>query len=368
MNREQSVLAIAVAVLATVGASAALAQIVIQTVPVGDPGNLPDTRTMSDSTTGYGAVAYAFNIGKYEVTAGEYGAFLNSVARTDTNGVFSSIMSNSTFGCGITRSGTSGDYTYSVSGPWVNRPVHGVSFWSALRFANWLHNGQPVGPQNNSTTEDGAYTLTAGGIASNTVVRSTGWRWAVTSENEWYKAAYFKGDGANAGYWLYATRSDSPPGYDTADLNGNNANHACQNNFMTLIGEFQNSPGPYGTFDQAGNASEWTDSITQGSFRVVRGGDYCSNPPGGSAIVQAIGFPADATSGRGFRVSQAGAPVNPCVGDLNGDNAVNTADLTRFLGLFGTTTTPGGTGDFNGDGAVNTADLTRFLGRFGSSC
>ncbi len=43
-------------------------------------------------------------------------------------------------------------------------PVNFVSFWDGLRFANWLHNGQPTGAQGNSTTEDGAYTLTAGGI------------------------------------------------------------------------------------------------------------------------------------------------------------------------------------------------------------
>lgn len=57
-----------------------------------------------------------------------------------------------------------------------------------------------------------------------------------------------------------------------------------------------------------------------------------------------------------------------CVGDLNGDNAVNTLDLTAFLARFGTTVTPGGPGDFNNDGAVNTSDLTTFLGRFGGAC
>ncbi len=57
-----------------------------------------------------------------------------------------------------------------------------------------------------------------------------------------------------------------------------------------------------------------------------------------------------------------------CIGDLNGDNAVNTQDLTAFLSRFGTTVTPGGPGDFNNDGAVTTADLTTFLGRFGSAC
>ncbi len=57
-----------------------------------------------------------------------------------------------------------------------------------------------------------------------------------------------------------------------------------------------------------------------------------------------------------------------CVGDLNGDSAVNTADLVVFLARFGTVVTPGAPGDLNNDGAVNTSDLTTFLGRFGSSC
>lgn len=67
---------------------------------------------------------------------------------------------------------------------------------------------------------------------------------------------------------------------------------------------------------------------------------------------------------------RATSPCTPpsCVGDLNGDNAVNTADLTAFLGAFGTTVTPGTSGDLTGDGAVNTADLTIFLGRFGQPC
>ncbi len=57
-----------------------------------------------------------------------------------------------------------------------------------------------------------------------------------------------------------------------------------------------------------------------------------------------------------------------CVGDLTGDNAVNTADLTAFLGAFGTAVTPGSGADLTGDGLVNTADLTVFLGRFGTTC
>lgn len=58
----------------------------------------------------------------------------------------------------------------------------------------------------------------------------------------------------------------------------------------------------------------------------------------------------------------------PCPGDLNGDRAVNTADLALLLGVFGSAVTPGATGDLNSDGAVNTQDLTLFLGVFGTVC
>ncbi|MFM9957637.1 MAG: multicopper oxidase domain-containing protein [Phycisphaerales bacterium] len=69
--------------------------------------------------------------------------------------------------------------------------------------------------------------------------------------------------------------------------------------------------------------------------------------------------------------SPAGLSITPpfCPGDLNNDGAVNTADLTIFLGQFGNAVIIPGTGaDFNGDGFVNTPDLTFFLGRFGQPC
>ena len=46
-------------------------------VAVGNAGNANDT-------TGFGAVAYPYQIGKYHVTISQYAAFLNAVAATDT--------------------------------------------------------------------------------------------------------------------------------------------------------------------------------------------------------------------------------------------------------------------------------------------
>ncbi len=57
-------------------------------VPVRDAGNLPDS-------TGYGAVSYNYNIGQYDVTLGQYTAFLNAVAtKSDPYGLYTSYMAS----------------------------------------------------------------------------------------------------------------------------------------------------------------------------------------------------------------------------------------------------------------------------------
>lgn len=55
----------------------------------------------------------------------------------------------------------------------------------------------------------------------------------------------------------------------------------------------------------------------------------------------------------------------PCSGDLNGDNATNTADLVLLLVSFGQPVDAGCCGDLNGDSVVNTADLVLLLAAFG---
>ena len=296
-------------------ASAASAA-VIDTVRVGNPGNAADTRYASP---GYGAVDYSFNIGKYEVTAGQYTAFLNAVAKIDTYGLYNTNMSRTDDGSGIARSGggTVGDsYTYSVASNYANRPVDCVSFWDACRFANWLHNGQPTGAQGAGTTERGAYTLDGyNGDDGRTIQRSAGAKWAVTSEDEWYKAAYYKGGGTNAGYWDYPTSSDTAPGRDMADVSGNNANYKSDTPYpidspyyTTVVGEFQNSDSPYGTFDQGGNVWEWNEAIvyTDYAYRGLRGGSFDIYGDDGylQASFRLYGYPSNEGYDIGFRVSE----------------------------------------------------------------
>src|SRR6185295_16310335 len=96
-----------------------------------------------------------------------------------------SMGSGSEFG-GITRSGSSGSYTYSAIAGRENMPVNFVSCFDAIRFANWMNNGQGSGD-----TESGAYTLLGGtATPSNgfTVTRNAGATTFLTTEDEWYKA------------------------------------------------------------------------------------------------------------------------------------------------------------------------------------
>jgi sulfatase modifying factor 1 len=244
--------------------SFAQANITIDTVAIGDAGNAADTLAMNDyyRTTGYGSVDYNYNIGKYEVTAGQYTAFLNAKAATDTYALYNANMWSSSYGCKIQQSGTSGSYTYSVASDYANRPVNYVSYWDGCRFANWLGNGQGT-----SSTETGAYTLGGyNGSDGRTIRRNAGATWAVTSEDEWYKAAYYK-DGV---YSLYANGTSTAPVAGTAS----NWNYAIHH---TWDGSTNGALEQNGTKDMMGNVQEWNEGIT---FDTSNWAPHC--PRGGS--------------------------------------------------------------------------------------
>jgi sulfatase modifying factor 1 len=156
--------------------------VTIDWATVGDPGNACDTQSRGC----FGSVDYVYRISKYEITNAQYAEFLNAVAATDTYALFQP--------GGITRSGSSGSYTYSAEAGREDKPVNSVSFYDALRFANWLHNGQPTGAQDSTTTEDGAYTMIVEDYLSDPpilITRNPGAIVFLTSEDEWYKAAYY---------------------------------------------------------------------------------------------------------------------------------------------------------------------------------
>jgi hypothetical protein len=211
-------LLLAASIFAFAGPAAA---VFISFVEVGDPGNPPDTLT-SCTQLDCGSVATPYFIGRYEVTNQQYARLLNGVAVTDPNSLYNTNMATDARG-GIVRSGSSGSYYYEVKNGRYN-PVVFVSVYDALRFANWLHNGQPTGPQGPGTTENGAYTITPSGVAANTIVRNGGALYFLPTENEWYKAAFY--DTGLGIYYDYATSTNAtpvsgpPPGGRTRPITG----------------------------------------------------------------------------------------------------------------------------------------------------
>lgn len=287
----------------------------IDLVTVGDAGNAADT-------TGYGAVTNAFAIGKYEVTIGQYRTFLNSVASVTSDSyivnLWSASMASNLNIAGISRSGsgTLGDpYSYSVMGS-DNRPITYVSWFDAARFANWVNNGATLG----ASTETGAYTLN--GATSGIFTVNPGATWFLPSEDQWYKAAYYKGGGANAGYWVYPTQSDSAPGNNIGGA-ANQANYYAGDyavtqsadysgtqNYLTEAGVFSNSGSAYGTFDQAGNVWEWNDAVID-STRGTRGGSWDNDVFDLQSSGRFIEVPTDEFHLLGFRVASVASEPGP---------------------------------------------------------
>lgn len=308
--------------------------ITIVTEPVGNPGNA------SDPTTGYGAVDHYYDIGKYKVTVGQYTEFLNAVARYyDPHQLYSSWIADDFKVARIVRSGGQ----FSVIGS-PNSPMTYVSWLDTVRFANWLHNGQPglngpPVPQDSASTEDGSYDLT-GSDNPNFIVRKPGATWVIPTENEWYKAAYYQpsdrgGDSDN--YWAYPTRSndqpnsDQPPGdatintnvgnfvFDDGLTNGYNDGYAVtgsadfdnNQNYMTDVGAYSSSHSFYNTFDQGGGTWEWneTPNLVFPGEKGMRGGAYNNDPYNSNALARNSTDPFARGAIIGFRVALIPEPT-----------------------------------------------------------
>ncbi len=309
-------------------------------VTVGDPGNVADTTEHSGGDYPTGEVDYVYQIGAYDVTNNQYAAFLNAVATgSDPYGLWNSVMQSDANG-GIDRTG-SGPYSYAVKSGQGNQPVVGVSFYDAVRFVNWLSNGQPAAAEGNGTTESGTYPITNGGNDSGTVAvpssaqraawaaGGSGAHWLLPSEDEWYKAAYYVGGGTNAGYWTYPTcsntapTSQAPPGGTNSanfvsDLTGfaltGSPSYSVTTDYLTDVGAYGSTVSPYGAFDMGGDIWQWNEADINGdgSTRGIRGGAFDNDAVRlASTYDTDIGYSADEFNDTGFRVASVGGVPEP---------------------------------------------------------
>ena len=333
-------------------------------VKVGNPEN------NNDIETGNGKVNYEYFIGKYTVTLGQYTNFLNSIAYLDDpNSVYNISMFLSKLSYGITKNITNSRYIYITVGPSgtiipdgadsvKDRPIGNVPWGSIARFANWMSNGQPVGEQNETTTENGAYNLlnydSIYSVKKNDINPNTNKppTYYIPTENEWFKAAYYNqslNDGLG-GYYKYATQSNESPQNLLTDRVKNSANYITQDNglicvtqgdalsitqnFITNVGAFYNSESYYGTYDQSGNVWEILDPNENGSlYSVCRGGAFTSFIGYIDSKFSVIPVLNEYSSNFGFRLASPIEPKKKVIIQLNNiDNINNINDSLTGLG------------------------------------
>ena len=334
--RSKSILAVVVVLLAFNSGSQA---VTVDWVTVGNAGNAGELSGSGAGGSGpdaiCGAVDYEYQIGKYEVTAGQYCEFLNAVAGTDTYGLYNRFMvDDSAWGCKIQQTGISGNYVYSVAADYADRPVNYVGWVDAARFTNWLYNGQPTGIQDISTTENGSYYINGATTRTEIVAitRQADATWVIPSEDEWYKAAYHKNDGITNNYFSYPTSSNSVPSNDLINPDAGNSATFYDSDYTigspfwrTEVGEHENSKSPYNVFDMGGNVWEWNESTILMERRGLRGGSFSGVPgsgPNGSETLLSVNHYYDYAESEyfniGFRVASVPEPVTLLLLGLGG--------------------------------------------------
>jgi formylglycine-generating enzyme required for sulfatase activity len=178
-------------------------------------------------------------------------------------------------GSGVARDGAPGGYRYAARAGRERLPVNYLNLFMAMRFANWLHNGQGDGD-----TETGAYTLLGGTVIPTnflTVERNQGAKVFLPSEDEWYKAAYYDPEAKR--YWDFPAGTDEEmtcampgPTPNTANCGlvtaANNPSNPGLSGVaswfwghVTPVGAYTGSVSPYGAYDMGGNLFQWTEEI-----------------------------------------------------------------------------------------------------------
>ena len=271
-----------------------------------------------------GGVPYVYGIGQTEITAGQYVTFLNKVDPDGDNPVqpftgtqlwtnaFSPVLNPFSGEINLVANAAPGTHYQLAASYWGDKPLVNGNMFDFAYFVNSLYNGSTVAVDNRRSTSPlgmhvhlqtryvklstnistGMYDLQDSSYPFFQRLNTSGY--VIPSENEWVKAAYYSpfATGNGTHYYYYPTVSDTPPtslqtggSQPTVDSLGNviAANLvrgvAYSNYNQTVIwqppyapqssssgpnvinvGE-DRTPSPWLTYDQGGNAVEYTDTV-----------------------------------------------------------------------------------------------------------
>lgn len=249
---------------------------------IGDAGN-------TAGSGGYGAVAYDFRVSTHEISE-------DVLQRAVNSGL-----------TGVTGGAWTGD-----------QPAAFVDWFEAAAFVNYLNTDRGFTAAYDLSWDGESWSMNlwsstdAWQLGGENLYRHKDAFYFLPSENEWFKAAYYKGGGTNAGYWSYPTQADIPP---SAVASGVLAGTAVFDGQAEPASVFANGGlAAYGQRGMGGNISEWTESAWDGSNnsvsedRTVRGGDWFNSVDPLASDYRDINAPLYESDFIGIRVASVPEP------------------------------------------------------------
>lgn len=266
--------------LAEPAPEAASANSLLQLLPVDYPNNSADAN-------GLGKVDTNFLIAKFDTTAEQYCVFLNAVETTGAHGFYHPEMGSDLAVKCISQSLAEDGihFVYSIIEDRGSLPITYVSWIDAVCFCNWLHHDCPTG---DAVTDEvlyaGAYHFSNDGN-DQTIELMPDARYFLPNRNQFHKAAFYRPQIDT--YWNYPTMALSPlsPG-NTLGSSANQANFYYTSYFwgnshstkgplyITPVGSFSGSPGPFGTYDMGANVKNWSSDFNQEGNALAEGGSW----------------------------------------------------------------------------------------------
>jgi hypothetical protein len=271
-----------------------------------------------------GGVPYIYGIGQTEITAGQYVTFLNKVDPTGADPVqpvtefqlwtsaFSPVTNPFSGEINLVQNAEPGTHYQLAARYWANKPLVNGNMFDFAYFVNSMYNGTTVAIDNrqarsplgfhvhlqtrfvklSTNISTGMYDLQDSSYQFFQRLDTTGY--VVPSENEWVKAAYYSplATGNGTHYFYYPTVSNTPPtalSTSNPKPSVNNVGNIIQANLVPGVAysnynESVNwqppydplqanndanvadvgkdrTPSPWLTYDQGGNAVEYTDTV-----------------------------------------------------------------------------------------------------------
>lgn len=255
----------------------------IEMVRIGAVGNVGYNREdPTGRVAGRGSVSYEYNIGRTEVPSSTFLEFYNALyARPDPVPIPVNLVEPFRWG---------GEVDPNYSGPGTRfrlrsdlpnaamNPVGGIDWRTCAILCNWLHNDKSLdaGAFLNGAYDVSTFSPVPFPTFTDQPTHHPDARYWIPTWDEWLKAAHYdpnkqNGDGTVGGWWIQPNGNDIPLTYGLpASLGGSPLNQANAG-FQTQQGTEYTVPlraylgvqSPWGLWDVAGGAREWTEEIVE---------------------------------------------------------------------------------------------------------